>query len=841
MEAELNLEEHIRQNYPSVALESFLSNVPHEFHQFLLSTKVVKCIDTAITIIPKLQELHYPEFIDSLLNFLVQNKLSNVLANGYVNPAVNDSWSTALVNPYSNFQVHYVKGENWNRLHNLMGRDRFTELLLTTKCFVTLKLGHYLQLFGIPTYFKNQSNKVQFSFTSFTLLNKTRKNQGLLTVFNETTRQKLRQVSNSAEFEKLVSTIERNDRRCRYSHIFQNVVDKNHGSPQTILSLATPLKQVIKFVLVITGKLYPLTFFGSASNRRLFLKSIVHVLKSPPHSRFNLEDLFAKLDRKVLTWSQDLEAFYRFLEVSFIHIVYKIIQSFWYVTAASDNSSLMFFPHNAWNKVTRNWMKKYSKQYLYKSSGAISSCDLLEKFNYGYLRLIPKVNDFRLILVPAKAPYSARTDPVLKFEFEFSKYTKEYIDVVRLILTLRSSQLNISHPRCHSSRDIAKCINQYKLQLIQKFGDSQFKVYMLKFDMKQCYDRLNQKKVLDCVEALFHDLPDDYSFSVRSYMECPIHDLKARKSRTQVKDQNNILDFNNFNMDLKRNERIAIVDKVKTYKMTKKQLIEICKLQIFQTGMLINPMTSTMYKRKTGVFQGCPLLSTFCNITYDHMVEQEFGFLFNLDSLLLRVVDDFLILSTDLNVCESAKNLIYSTQLHKYGAFVNKSKTFLSDGKSDELLKFLGLDINIKTLELYRDYSDVYNIPLAVQESTTKVFQHLIQLFRSRLEDFLINRKLCSYRCVTQNILNNLKLVIDILILNYKRPEEGEKSPVDELKLCLLKLIRFTREKYVYVNGNDSEFGKIKDEMLAAILSKFKKRQEFKEIVDWIQFDQLNK
>jgi telomerase reverse transcriptase len=842
MEPKQTLEEYIRQNYANVALEPYLCTVPHEFHHFLLSTKVAKCRDPAITTIPTLHELHYREYIDSLLNFLVQAKLSNVIANGYVNPAVNDSWSTTTVSPYCNFQVHHIKGENWNRLHNLMGRVHFTELLLTTKGFVALDLGNYLQLFGIPTYFTNQSNSLQYHFTNFTLLNKTRKNQGLLTVFNDTARQKFGQIANSTEYEKLLSILQRNDRRCRYSHIFQNVVGRNVGTGQPILGLATPLKQVIKFVLVIIGKLMPLSIFGCSSNKTLFVQSIVHVLKSPPHSRFNLADLFANLDQKEVKWSkQDLTAFYRFLEVSFIHIVFKIIQSFWYVTSASDNSSLIFFPHKVWNKVTRSWMRKYCKQYLYKSCEGIVSSDPLEKFNYGYLRLIPKGNDFRLILVPGKAPYLTRTEPVLKFEFEFSKYTKEYIDVARLILTLRSSQTKVTHPRCHSSRDIAKCINHYKLRLIEKFGSNQFKVYMLKFDMKQCYDRLNQKKVLQCVEALFGDLPQDYSFSVRSYMECPIDDLKARKSRTLVKDQTNILDFYSFNMDLNRNEAIALVDKVKTYKMTKKQLLEISKLQIFETGMLINPTTGTMYKRKTGVFQGCPLLSTFCNITYDHMVEQEFGFVVNLDSLLLRVVDDFLILSTDANVCESAKNLIYTTQLHKYGAFVNKSKTYLSDGESDGILKFLGLDINMKTLELYRDYSDVYNIPLAVQESPTKVLQHLIQLYRSRLEDFLINRTLCNYPCVAQNILNNLKSVLDILILNYKVPQERQIALFDELKLCLLNLVRVTRDKYIYVNGTESEFGNIKHEMVTTILMKFKKRQQFKQIVDWIQLDKLNK
>lgn len=124
------------------------------------------------------------------------------------------------------------------------------------------------------------------------------------------------------------------------------------------------------------------------------------------------------------------------------------------------------------------------------------------------------------------------------------------------------------------------------------------------------------------------------------------------------------------------------------------------------------------YQLRRGIPQGSRLSNALCHIYYGHLVRENLSeFLNQPDDLLIRVVDDFLYLTTN-----SERARAFHHRIHQgftdYNAYVNikKSATNLDlikprDETNDKSLRkpvwvsFCGLQFNTKTLEIRGDYT----------------------------------------------------------------------------------------------------------------------------------------
>lgn len=220
--------------------------------------------------------------------------------------------------------------------------------------------------------------------------------------------------------------------------------------------------------------------------------------------------------------------------------------------------------------------------------------------------------------------------------------------------------------------------------MLTRFGEIP-KLFILKFDMKECYDRLSQPVLMKKLEELFENQDNKTLYYVRYYAQLDAsHKLKKVKTTIDTQYHNlNILSSSRHLSNCK-----SLVDKTKTIALQKGNILEVCRSQIYDVVGSVKDARGNLhlYKRKRGVFQGFSLLSIFCDILYSAMVHDCFQFLWKSkqDFLFVRLVDDFLLVTPDSNIYDQVHNILSGKILESYGAFVNKDKTVVVNQNNHE-------------------------------------------------------------------------------------------------------------------------------------------------------------
>jgi telomerase reverse transcriptase len=132
------------------------------------------------------------------------------------------------------------------------------------------------------------------------------------------------------------------------------------------------------------------------------------------------------------------------------------------------------------------------------------------------------------------------------------------------------------------------------------------------------------------------------------------------------------------------------------------------------------------YRQKTGIPQGSVLSSFLCNYFYADLEIRQLGFLCSPDCLLLRLIDDFLLITLD-----KAKAIRFVETMHRgmpdYGVEVNPKKTLVNfdmhipEGKvskvaNGEGFPYCGTLIDTRTLEITKDRDRSKNIGMFLSE-----------------------------------------------------------------------------------------------------------------------------
>jgi telomerase reverse transcriptase len=155
---------------------------------------------------------------------------------------------------------------------------------------------------------------------------------------------------------------------------------------------------------------------------------------------------------------------------------------------------------------------------------------------------------------------------------------------------------------------------------------------------------------------------------------------------------------------------------IRTEKLDVVKILQFTIKSVLEVHVVLHDNTN--YQLKRGIPQGSRLSSALCQIYYGHLVRENlYEFLNQPDDLLIRVVDDFLYMTTN-----SERARAFHHRIHEgftdYNAYVNitKSATNLDllkprDETNDKPLKkpvwvsFCGLQFHTKTLEIRGDYT----------------------------------------------------------------------------------------------------------------------------------------
>ena len=534
----------------------------------------------------------FDEFMKELVTRLVMEKSNNVIAYGYKTSAMESRSIFTTFHSSGNFILTHITSHNWSTIFLLLGPKKFLELLVNNKGFVSKVNGESVQIFGdvnshrkavvvskYITKFNVLYNSYSRDFSRFEMIRPSIRTI-LQDILSFSGLNPGRSSKRYRGFKSLLSRIIANDKKCRYDILYAKFIGTSKCNFANVVSNKTEISQVTQFVLLVLGKLLPLDAWGGVSNKKIIKDRVVDFLLLGANEKIHMDDLFRGIRLKDFKWlgrahqissKQDFELRTAFLKGYlwwlFEHLLKNILRSFWYITETSSivSSELNYFPQYLWKELYESWVSKYAKNNLVKMPSKIQR----EQLPCGKIKLIPKRSSFRVICVPIKRSLKLlnkklELDTLEKEKREFERYRKEVLLPVGQILRLKLSKLRDTYESyrasVHSSSDVAEKILDYRDSLLTRFGEIP-KLFILKFDMKECYDRLSQPVLMKKLEELFENQDNKTLYYVRYYAQLDAsHKLKKVKTTIDTQYHNlNILSSSRHLSNCK-----SLVDKTKT-------------------------------------------------------------------------------------------------------------------------------------------------------------------------------------------------------------------------------------------------------------------------------------
>lgn len=839
----ISLLQYVKDNSSdqSVQLPSFIN--------YLKSVNLIEI--TKPNKLPRItSDTSYQDFINNLITELVLRKSQNVLVSGYKSTIEDSKVALPCVNLDGNFLPTNLNDSNWHRVFTLLGSEKFLNLLINHKGFLKHKNGQQIQIFGDITSYAKPAAKAVLPIPKwiykFDVLYQSRnpryRNYEIIRTNvqevlaeivspstknpnseNPAVKKRFRGIKN------VVSRIILNDKKCRYDLIYNKyLLLSDTRKLKTMIDYSTKFNRVVEVVLIIMGKLLPLDAWGGTENKKVIQDRIVDFLRLGANERLHLDDVLSGIKLLKFKWlgvgnnissQQDFQIRKRLLEGYinwvFISLVKNIVRAFWYVTELSnmDRLKLFYFTHSIWNELSLNWITKYAKGNLVQ----VESPESKGQFTNGKIKLIPKRGGFRVICVPLKQSlysFNNKRNFALKQKekWDYIFYQKYTLLPVRQVLQLKLNALRKSdmghRSSVNSTNEVADRILTFRNDLLKK-NKTLPVLYMIKFDMKECYDRLNQNALKESIAGIFKEDNENTTYHVREYGTLDEF-LKLKRVRTLIETE-----VQNFNIIMNSKDEDEAgsrsygtkVDKVKTLSISKNKIIEVCHSQIEDATCLVKNKEGQydLFKRKRGVFQGFSLLGIFCDILYSTMVLKEFKFLWEAteDNLLLRLVDDFIFITSNKDTLKKVKDKISSNELQKYGAFVNHEKTVEINGEagSSNKMTFVGLDINCLTLDVKKDSSQ-FSRPTCKFRSFKALFSNLKQFYCSNLSEFLLDFSSNSLETIRENVDAILKLTFEAIQTSFATISKQDSFERYRFMKFLHVIIETTIEKFARVNGS---------------------------------------
>lgn len=231
--------------------------------------------------------------------------------------------------------------------------------------------------------------------------------------------------------------------------------------------------------------------------------------------------------------------------------------------------------------------------------------------------------------------------------------------------------------------DMYPKIKDFKDRL-QKSGSSGKALYFAKVDVQSCFDTIPQRRVLDIIEKLVSE--DEYSIARHAEIKAPNpHRSRAgveppakpaRRFMAKARPTHDLSVFEHtVNNELAaRKKNTVFVDSVVRNRRSKVDLLDLLEEHVERNIVKIG---KKFYRQKEGIPQGSVISTLLCSFFYGELERECFGFLTEGDSLMLRMIDDFLLITTKKEQAQSFLQVMHDG-VERYGVRVNREKSLVN-------------------------------------------------------------------------------------------------------------------------------------------------------------------
>jgi telomerase reverse transcriptase len=225
--------------------------------------------------------------------------------------------------------------------------------------------------------------------------------------------------------------------------------------------------------------------------------------------------------------------------------------------------------------------------------------------------------------------------------------------------------------------DLYNKLKSFKSSLTKTRGP----LFFAKVDVKTAFDTIPQKAIIQ----LMVTLPSESSYCIAKHVEIkPSEGFLAgdrnakpmRRWNALAKAPNDLQSFDEkleFNLAEGKKNTIFVESIVNQSRDTD-ELMDLLTEHVQQNLVKIG---KKFYRQKEGIPQGSVLSSLLCNYFYADLEANHLGFLQSGESLLLRLIDDFLLITTNRSHAKGFLQAMHDG-IPAYGVKVNPDKTLVN-------------------------------------------------------------------------------------------------------------------------------------------------------------------
>ncbi|XP_029299449.1 telomerase reverse transcriptase [Cottoperca gobio] len=577
------------------------------------------------------------------------------------------------------------------------------------------------------------------------------------------------------------SQLLRQHRRCPYSRILQKMcpVVEERGAGQGELSSLLPQHcaphRVYLFVRECLSAVIPQELWGSDHNRLNFFFRVRCFLRSGKFERLSLSELMWKMTVNDCDWLKitktgrvpPSELSYRtqilgqFLAWLLDGYVVGLVRAFFYVTeSVGQKNAIRFYRQEVWAKLQDLAFRGHLSKGQMEELTPAQVASLPKGTVISRLRFIPKTDSLRPITRVVGADAKTRL---------YRGCVRDLLDMLRACVRSTPSLLGST---VWGMTDIHKVLRS----LAPALKDEPQPLYFVKVDVSGAYESLPHDKLIEVIGQAVTPVQDEL-FTVRRYAKIWA-DFHEGLKKSFVRQADFLVDnmgstnMKGFLTSLQKSGKIHHSILVEQYFCSDLHGREA--LQFFTqmlTGSVVQFGKKT-YRQCRGIPQGSVVSSLLCCLCYGHMENFLFKDITEKKGCLMRLVDDFLLITPDLRKAQTFLKILLAG-VPQYGLVVNPLKVVVNFQVSGSvtscpgirvlpphcLFPWCGLLLDTHSLDVYKDYFSYaglslrYSLTLGSFHSAGKQMRRkLMAILRLKCHPLFLDLKTNSLEAVYKNI-----------------------------------------------------------------------------------------
>ena len=479
-----------------------------------------------------------------------------------------------------------------------------------------------------------------------------------------------------------------------------------------------------------------------------------------------------------------------------------LIRSHFYVTESSAHrNQLFYFRHDVWKSLSEPALNSL-KLEMFEECSAVELGNAMAQRALGVskVRLLPKEVGMRPIINLRRRVQRHKNGPQA-----LGKSINSILTPAFSILNYeKTSRPGMVGSALFSVDDMFMRLQSFRTSLSARAPITS-PLYFAKVDVRSCFDTIPQKRLLILAKHILS--ANEYHLTRYSRAkllgghnkETPGFGAKPSwKYLTKATTEGNDFDLDaEIHLEsIAGRTRTAYVGGVVQRSEYRRTILDLLHEHI-QSNIV--KLGNRFYRQKEGIPQGSILSSLLCSYFYTELEKSALGFVNNESSLLMRLIDDFLIITTDRHVAETFMRTMHAG-LPEFGVQVKADKSRANfdisiDGSAIDRLPaetdfpYCGNAINTTTLDLSKDMQRRKTTNM--QDSITVEFSKLPgqTFYRKTLNALKLYLRTMylstSYNSVT-TVLTNLYCAFDEVAkksYSYIKSLPSSKQPASKLMI----------------------------------------------------------